>query len=75
MPTLVGNQKRSYKYMVTVASLARYGNYEAAPQNQPRWADENPRSFEETRFQKQLVINVWAGIIGDILLGHYDLLS
>jgi hypothetical protein len=41
--------------------------------NQHTWADENRHSFQETRFQKQFAINVWAGIIGDFLLGPYEL--
>jgi hypothetical protein len=41
--------------------------------NQHTWADENPYSFQETRFRHQFAINVWAGIIGDLLRGPYDL--
>jgi hypothetical protein len=41
--------------------------------SQHTWTDVNPHSFQETRFQQQLSINVWAIIIGDPLLGHYQL--
>jgi hypothetical protein len=41
--------------------------------NQHTWAYENPHSFQETRFQHQFAINVWAGIIGDLLRGPYEL--
>lgn len=64
-----------HKYVVTITFLVRYGNYEAALQNQRTQADENPCSFQETRFQRQLVINVWVEIIGDLLLGPYELPS
>lgn len=42
--------------------------------NQHTWADENPHCFQETRFQQQFSICVWVGIIGNLLLGPYDLL-
>ena len=32
------------------------------------WADENPKEVLETRHQQQFNINVWAGIIADILI-------
>jgi hypothetical protein len=38
------------------------------------WANENPHSFQETRFQQQSAINVWVGKIGDVFLGTYVLL-
>jgi hypothetical protein len=41
--------------------------------NQHTLAHENPRSFQETRFQQQFSINVWAGIIGDLIPGPYEL--
>jgi hypothetical protein len=41
--------------------------------NQHMWADENPHSFQETLFQQQFAVNVWVGIIGNLLLGPYEL--
>lgn len=37
--------------------------------NLHQWADENPHAIREGRHQQQFKINVWAGIIGDYLLG------
>jgi hypothetical protein len=31
--------------------------------HQYTWADENTHSVQETRFQQQLAVNAWAGII------------
>jgi hypothetical protein len=36
-------------------------------------ADENPHSFQEIWLLQQFAIHAWAGIIGDLLLGPYDL--
>jgi hypothetical protein len=41
--------------------------------NQCTWANGNPHSFKETLFQQQFAVNVWVGIIGSLLLGHYKL--
>jgi hypothetical protein len=42
--------------------------------NQHIRAHENPLFFfQETPFQQQFAMNVWAGIIGDLLLGPYEL--
>lgn len=35
------------------------------------WLDENPSAIFEARFQDKFSINVWAGIIGNRLLGPY----
>lgn len=35
------------------------------------WADENPHSIMESRHQHKFSINVWAGIIGDFLIGPF----
>lgn len=35
------------------------------------WADVNPYAFFEGRFQDKFSINVWAGILGDRLIGPY----
>lgn len=37
------------------------------------WSQENPHAITETRFQHQFSLNVWAGIIGDYLIGPYFL--
>lgn len=37
------------------------------------WADENPHAIFESRFQDKFSINVWAGVIGDRLIGPYVL--
>jgi hypothetical protein len=33
------------------------------------WAEENPHAVVQSRHQQQFSINVWAGIIGDVLVG------
>lgn len=35
------------------------------------WAEENPHAIFESRFQNKFSINVWAGILGDRLIGPY----
>ncbi|KAG7301194.1 hypothetical protein JYU34_014053 [Plutella xylostella] len=37
--------------------------------NEHVWSHANPRAFRETGFQHRWRINVWAGIIGDHLIG------
>lgn len=37
------------------------------------WAEENPHSIRENNFQEQFSVNVWAGIIGDYLIGPFFL--
>jgi hypothetical protein len=37
------------------------------------WAEENPRAVVQSRHQQQFSINVWAGIIGDVLVGPHVL--
>lgn len=37
--------------------------------NEHIWAHENPHAFRENHFQHRWSINVWAGIIGDKLIG------
>lgn len=37
------------------------------------WADRNPRAAFQARHQQQFRINVWAGIVGDCLVGPYFL--
>jgi hypothetical protein len=35
------------------------------------WTDENPYAVVQSRHQQQFSINVWAGIIGDVLIGFH----
>jgi hypothetical protein len=37
------------------------------------WAEDNPHVVVQFRLQQQFIINVWAGIIGDVLVGPYVL--
>lgn len=37
--------------------------------NLHEWAEDNPRLVRASNFQDQFVINVWAGLIGDQLIG------
>lgn len=37
--------------------------------NMHQWADENPFAIETRHFQNKFSINVWAGIVGDYLIG------
>jgi hypothetical protein len=37
------------------------------------WAKENPHAVVQSRHQQQLSINVWEGIIGDVLVGPHVL--
>lgn len=37
------------------------------------WAEENPHAITESHHQEQFSVNVWAGIIGDYLIGPYFL--
>lgn len=41
--------------------------------NQHVWADENPHATFHARHQARFQINVWAGIVGDVLIGPYVL--
>jgi hypothetical protein len=41
--------------------------------NNHMWAEENPQAVVQSRHQQQFSINVWAGIIGDILVGFHVL--
>lgn len=41
--------------------------------NNHLWAEENPHAVTETHFQHQFSVNVWAGIIGDHLIGPFFL--
>ncbi|KAJ4435802.1 hypothetical protein ANN_18421 [Periplaneta americana] len=41
--------------------------------NQHVWADENHHAVEETRHQHRFSINLWAGVLGDRLIGSYVL--
>lgn len=37
------------------------------------WADQNPHAFFESGHQQRFMINVWAGILGDRLVGPFVL--
>lgn len=37
------------------------------------WAEENPHVKQETSFQQRFSVNVWAGIVGNTLVGPYIL--
>lgn len=37
------------------------------------WAEENPHEFLESRHQDKFCVNIWAGIIGDFLIGPFVL--
>jgi hypothetical protein len=37
--------------------------------NQHQWAEENPRGTFHARHQQHFRVNVWAGIVGDCLVG------
>ena len=41
--------------------------------NEHTWAEENPRAIKETHNQKKFSVNVWAGILGNRLIGTYSL--
>lgn len=41
--------------------------------NLHRWADENPHATRPHAAQQRFSVNVWAGIVGDCLLGPYIL--
>lgn len=41
--------------------------------NSHTWSDENPHVAKTTHFQHEFSVNVWCGIIGDHLLGPYEL--
>lgn len=41
--------------------------------NTHAWADQNPHMIREQNFQHRFSINVWAGIVGDNLIGPYVL--
>lgn len=37
------------------------------------WSDENPHAIHEGHFQERFKVNVWAGMVGDQLIGPYVL--
>lgn len=41
--------------------------------NTHRWADANPHAIYETHFQQRFSLNIWAGIIGNQMIGPYVL--
>lgn len=43
--------------------------------NKHLWESENPHAVAERHFQEEFKINVWCGILGDHILGPYELPS
>lgn len=41
--------------------------------NSHQWKDENPKAVRDGKFQRKFTINVWAGIVGDCLIGPVEL--
>jgi hypothetical protein len=41
--------------------------------NKHKWAEENPHGVIHSRHQQQFSINMWAGIVGDCLVGPHVL--
>lgn len=41
--------------------------------NNHLWSEENPHAIQESHFQEQFSLNVWAGILGDYLIGPFFL--
>lgn len=39
--------------------------------NMHQWAEENPNATRERAFQRRFRVNVWAGVLGDQLIGPY----
>jgi hypothetical protein len=35
------------------------------------WSDENPHAIHSARHRQQFFVNVWTGIVGDNLTGHF----
>ena len=53
------------------ATFTRHGVINT--RNLHHWSLENPRTIRQSRFQVEFSINVWAGIVGDHLIGPYEL--
>ena len=51
--------------------FSREGTFNA--HNNHHWAEENPHQMFERGYQQRFSVNVWAGIVGDNLLGPYIL--
>lgn len=51
------------------ASFTREGLFN--PHNFHQWDDENPKAIVESKHQQRFSLNVWAGIIGDTLIGPF----
>lgn len=56
---------------VDEASFQRHGlvNHH----NMHSWSEQNPHQVFETKFQNNFTLNVWAGIVGDYLVGPFIL--
>ena len=53
--------------LFTVATFTRNGI--SNTRNSHRWSHENPHGTAETNFQRRFSINVWCGMIDDMLIG------
>lgn len=53
------------------ATFTRRGIINA--RNSHTWSEENPRIARTKHFQKEFSINIWCGIVGDYLVGPYEL--
>ena len=51
------------------ATFTRAGNFNI--HNMHSWQEENPHEVHRFRYQHRFSINVWAGIVGDSLIGPY----
>jgi hypothetical protein len=51
------------------ASFTREGIFNS--RNRHLWADENPHGTWDRNFQKKFGVNVWAGILGNKIIGPY----
>lgn len=57
--------------MTDEAGFTREGIFNS--RNTHVWSDENPHAIRERGFQQHFSLNVWAGIVGDHLIGPYIL--
>ncbi|KAJ4437132.1 hypothetical protein ANN_17267 [Periplaneta americana] len=72
--TVTGYKETAYKgamgEMVNVRIVRIIGRYQMIDNIK---ADEKPHAVEETRHEHRLPINIWAGVLGDRLIGPYVL--
>lgn len=68
------NQQRNFlMHLLSTdeAGFTREGIFNS--RNTHIWSDENPHAFRENHFQEKFSLNVWAGIVGDRLVGPFIL--